>query len=88
MKGVRRRDNGAVSLIYGEEVIQTFDHVVLAVHASQALDILGSGASLLEKDILGKFKTTRNVCVLHSDESVRTSNVSTRIAVHSDFLPS
>lgn len=83
VKSVVRQDDGTVSLISGDGTVQTFDHVVLAVHANQALDILGSGATFLEKDILGKFKTTRNVCVLHSDESVRTPHVPA-IAVHPD----
>ncbi|KAF2235269.1 FAD/NAD(P)-binding domain-containing protein [Viridothelium virens] len=47
-----------------------FDDIVLAVHANQALTILGDSATKDEREILGEFQTSRNVCVLHSDETL------------------
>ncbi|KIV80383.1 hypothetical protein PV11_07884 [Exophiala sideris] len=46
---------------------QEFDHVILAMHADQALKILKPVATKEEIDILGGFQTSRNVVVLHSD---------------------
>lgn len=47
-----------------------FDHVILAVHAYQALELLGGHASLEEREVLSAFTTSSNVCVLHSDSKV------------------
>ena len=51
--------------------LEYFDHVVLAVHANQALGLLGVNATQDESDILSEFKTSRNICILHSDVEVR-----------------
>lgn len=50
--------------------VADFDHVVLAVHANEALTILGQGATTMERDILRHFHTSENICLLHSDMSV------------------
>lgn len=50
--------------------MREYKHVVLAVHAHQALCLLGDGATELEYTILDTFKTSQNICYLHSDESV------------------
>ena len=47
-----------------------FDHVILATHGDEALAILRSVASRQEMEILGGFRTQRNVAVLHSDLSL------------------
>ena len=49
---------------------RTFDHVILATHGDQALDILRPVATAEEVDILSGFQTSRNVAVLHSDLSL------------------
>jgi predicted NAD/FAD-binding protein len=49
---------------------EVFDHVVLATHGGQALEILGQAANKQEKEILDAFKTSRNVAILHSDLSL------------------
>lgn len=67
---IDRQSNGKIRLTVGEGSREEFDHVILAVHANQALKALGKSATASEKDILSNFHTTRNVCVLHSDESV------------------
>ncbi len=53
---------------YGGE--EHFDHVVLATHADQALEILGEQASESERDVLGAFRYQRNRAVLHSDDNL------------------
>ncbi|RHZ49944.1 hypothetical protein Glove_508g4 [Diversispora epigaea] len=56
-----------------------FDHVILAVHADQALKILGNDATNEEKLVLGGFRFSQNRAVLHSDLSL----MPTRRFVHS-----
>ena len=48
----------------------TFDHVILATHGDQALEILQPVATKEEIDILSGFQTNRNIAVLHSDLSL------------------
>ncbi|KEF57617.1 uncharacterized protein A1O9_05535 [Exophiala aquamarina CBS 119918] len=47
-----------------------FDHVILATHGHQALEILKPVATRQEIEILSGFQTSRNVAVLHSDPSL------------------
>jgi predicted NAD/FAD-binding protein len=47
---------------------ERFDHVVLAVHADQALAILGADATACERELLGAFPFAPNEAVLHHDE--------------------
>ncbi|KAI9741160.1 MAG: hypothetical protein M1834_002873 [Cirrosporium novae-zelandiae] len=54
----------------GDPSPKKFDHVVLAVHGPQAADIMKEYGTDEEKKILGYFKTSKNVAVLHSDESL------------------
>jgi predicted NAD/FAD-binding protein len=51
---------------------ETFDHIIFACHADDALRILdaGSGATPEEREILGAFRWNRNDVWLHSDENV------------------
>jgi predicted NAD/FAD-binding protein len=49
---------------------ETFDHVILATHGDQALEILRAVATKEEIDILSGFQTNRNIAVLHSDTSL------------------
>lgn len=63
-----------LKVVTGEEF--QFDHVLLACHGDQALEILEKGrggATPDEKDILSKFKTSTNTAVLHSDNDVSLS---------------
>lgn len=64
------RGKSAVSIELMDGTRRTYDHVVLAVHANQALGLLGDDATTLEKTMLGCFETRKNVCYLHSDTSV------------------
>ena len=47
---------------------EQFDHVVLAVHADQALAILGTDATARERELLGAFPFAPNEVVLHHDD--------------------
>ena len=49
---------------------ETYDYVIFATHADQALEILGSEATENEKRILGNFQFSKNKAVLHSDLEV------------------
>jgi len=72
----RIRLNSAVRHVRrtGDEIIITdvrghserFDHVVMASHADQTLTALAD-ASQAERDLLGAFRYSRNLAVLHSD---------------------
>ena len=46
------------------------DHAVLACHADQALTLLGAEATKPERSVLGAFRYTRNLAVLHTDPSL------------------
>ncbi|KAI4215434.1 MAG: hypothetical protein LQ349_009162, partial [Xanthoria aureola] len=47
----------------------TYDHVILATHGDQALNIIREIATEKEKKVLSGFKTSRNTAALHSDLS-------------------
>lgn len=67
--GVTPTKAGSVVLtVNGAE--HTFDHVILATHGDQALEILQPVATKEEVDILSGFQTNRNIAVLHSDLSL------------------
>ncbi|KAF2794310.1 FAD/NAD(P)-binding domain-containing protein [Melanomma pulvis-pyrius CBS 109.77] len=84
---VTRSEHGA-SIELADGTTSQYDHVVLAVHANQALWLLGHGATELEKQILGAFKTSRNECYLHSDTSLLPKRRSARVAWNCLLSPS
>ena len=49
---------------------EAFDHVILATHGDQAMDIIRNIATPEEIEIMSGFKTSKNTAVLHSDRSV------------------
>jgi uncharacterized protein len=65
--GVRRSEQRVV-VIDSTGSAESFDHVVMATHADQALTALAD-PSHLEKALLGSFRYNRSIAVLHSDES-------------------
>ena len=74
VKALKRHADGTVTLTVveggaGGERQEVFDHVVLACHAPQALDLLGGDASAEERRLLSAFKTQSNQVVLHRDAS-------------------
>lgn len=69
VKGVRRQRDG-VQIHFRDGRQQTFDHVVLACHADQALRMLGDEATPVECALLTEFPYEKNIAVLHTDVSV------------------
>jgi uncharacterized protein len=65
---VQRLDRGV--RIHSASDTYHHDHAVLACHADQALALLGSGATQREQAVLGAFRYTRNLAVLHTDETL------------------
>lgn len=63
-----RRSAQGVLIIDSKGGAETFDHVVMATHADQALTALADPTAL-EKSLLGAFRYNRSLAVLHSDES-------------------
>lgn len=65
---VIRTENG-VEIHDSEGAVEAYDHVVIGTHADQALRMLDypSGA---ERKILGAFKYSHNLTVLHTDKSL------------------
>jgi uncharacterized protein len=49
--------------------LKWFDHAVIAAHADEALAMLGD-PSPLEREILGSFRYSQNVAILHGDVSL------------------
>jgi len=64
---IRRSAREAV-VIDSKGASESFDHVVIATHADQALAALAD-PSPVERALLGTFRYTRNLAVLHSDRS-------------------
>ncbi len=63
-----RRVPGQVIVTDLEGRSERFDHVVMASHADQALNALAD-PSHKERNLLGAFRYSRNLAVLHSDDS-------------------
>jgi predicted NAD/FAD-binding protein len=53
-----------------EESEDLFDHVILACHGENALELVGPGGTDEEREILNAFDTSENIAVLHSDTSL------------------
>ncbi|HEX9073509.1 MAG TPA: NAD(P)/FAD-dependent oxidoreductase, partial [Pseudolabrys sp.] len=68
--GVRevRRMNNEVVVTDSKGHSERYDHVVLASHADQSLKMLAD-PSLKERNLLGAFRYSRNLAVLHTDET-------------------
>jgi predicted NAD/FAD-binding protein len=68
----RPADREGVELVVGEGGVERtttshFDGVVLAVHADQALRMLGDGATTAEREVLSAIPFVKNDTVLHTD---------------------
>jgi len=62
---VRRTADGVI-VRDGKGQTERFDHVVLAAHADQALALF-EDADARERDVIGAFRYSRNLAVLHTD---------------------
>jgi predicted NAD/FAD-binding protein len=63
----RSSENVRVTSAAGDE---TFDEIVLACHADQALALLGDDATQLERELLAAFPYQTNTAILHTDTRV------------------
>jgi len=68
INGVRRTAAG-VEIVFSDGTVESFDQVVLATHADQALQLL-QDPSPDERRLLGCWQYTRSRTLLHTDESV------------------
>lgn len=68
VRHVRRISNGVIVTDVNGRVEQ-YDHVVIASHADQALRML-TDPSETERELLGEFRYSRNLAVLHTDETL------------------
>ena len=69
-KIIRNKEN--VRVLIGEDFLD-YDHVILAAHADQSLDLIKNPTDV-EKNILGKFLYVSNNAVLHSDDNLMPKN--------------
>lgn len=71
------REYGKVTVFDSSGQRKTYDHVIMACHADQAISLLGDGATPAERWLLKEFSYQRNRTTLHTDKSVmpRTRNV-------------
>ncbi|MEC8570376.1 MAG: FAD-dependent oxidoreductase, partial [Planctomycetota bacterium] len=65
-----RRTTSGVQLLCHDGRKEEFDHVILGCHADQALRLLGSQATAIERDLLVRFPYEQNEVVLHTDDSI------------------
>lgn len=65
---------GSVTVTTADGTTATYDHVILATPAPQALSLVSKTATPLESSILSAFETTTNTAVLHSDETLLPQN--------------
>ena len=63
-------DNGQLAIHRTDGKRDVFDHVILATHGDQAMEIIREVATPQEIEIMSGFKTSKNTAVLHSDRSV------------------
>lgn len=67
VRNLSREDNDQIRVHLENGSSEVYDHVILATHGNQALDILGASATAQESSILSCFQTSQNEAVLHSD---------------------
>jgi len=70
---VSRQENG-VTLNFEDLPAMAFDQVVFACHGDQVLPLLQQSTGA-ENDVLGGFRTGRNIATLHTDDSLLPSRL-------------
>ncbi|MCJ1267815.1 hypothetical protein MMC22_007701 [Lobaria immixta] len=70
IKSVRTRSDGRILLLQDNGTVDIYDHVILATHGDNAMDIIRTTATAEETEILSNFKTSTNTASLHSDLSL------------------
>jgi predicted NAD/FAD-binding protein len=71
------RQESNVTLNFEDRPAMEFDQVVFACHGDEALPLLKQPTSA-EREVLGNFRTSRNVATLHTDSSLLPSHPSAR----------
>jgi uncharacterized protein len=74
--GVARTESGVTVRVY-DGAPETFDHVVFACHGDQVLPMLDD-ATAAERDVLTRFRYTRNETCLHTDSRLLPSRPAAR----------
>ena len=69
------------SLVFEDDTIADYDHVIFATHGDQTFEMLEKTDQ--EHEILNCFKTSKNAAVLHSDLSVSKVLYKSRTCEHS-----
>jgi predicted NAD/FAD-binding protein len=75
VSSVRSVSEGRVLLTTQDGTEIVFDDVILACHGDEAMQIVSSSATAVERKILSSFQTTRNIAYLHADLSVSLPNM-------------
>jgi predicted NAD/FAD-binding protein len=70
VKSISNHPSGRVLVHLQNGRTDTYDHVILATHGDQALQIISNSATLSETAILSAFQTSKNTAILHSDLSL------------------
>ena len=70
VKALHTSEDGRVVVLSSHEKEELYDHVILATHGDQALELMHDTASCEEREILSGFAFSTNTAVLHSDLSV------------------
>ena len=63
-------ENKQLTIHRTDGIREVFDHVILATHGDQAMEIIRNIATPQETEVMSGFKTSKNTAVLHSDRSV------------------
>ncbi|EJT70400.1 amine oxidase [Gaeumannomyces tritici R3-111a-1] len=74
VKSLTNDADGKVRLHLNGGRSHVYDHVVLATHGDQAYSIIKESATDEEHEIMSSFQTSKNVAVLHSDQSLMPAN--------------
>merc|ERR1712093_939106 len=67
---ITNENDGKVRLHLNGGKSEVYDHVIVATHGDEALDMILPEADREEKHILSGFKTSKNTAILHSDLSL------------------
>jgi predicted NAD/FAD-binding protein len=70
VKSITNHSSGRVLLHLQNGRTDTYDHVILATHSDQALEIISASATPSETSILSALRTSKNTAILHSDLSL------------------
>ena len=70
IRSLRPQENKQIEIHRNDGKKESFDHVILATHGDQAMEIIRGAATPQEEDVMSGFKTSENTAVLHSDTSV------------------